>query len=152
MNVELFLSIFQLGLLGVKNSRMRLLSEALKNKEVPVKLGIFQPFIHRPVRLPLNMPVKELSLFTLSQLLTHNTPDLPEIVLIMNNLSTITAQNNYCYSKNVSLHTYLWPIYGIQLVISSAFHKDLLLPIQKATNRDLILKYSGHIPELSFRF
>ena len=125
-NVEHFLLIFQVRLLGVKNSRMRLLSEALKNKEVPVKLGIFLHFIHLPVRLLLNMPVKLPSLFTLSQLLTHLMPDLPEIVLIMNNLFTIIAQNNFCYSKNVSLHTYLWPIYGIQLVISSAFSNNLL--------------------------
>ena len=125
-NIEYFLLIFQVRLLGVKNSRMRLLSEAYKNKEVPVKLGIFLHFIHLPVRLLLNMPVKLPSLFTLSQLLTHLMPDLPEIVLIMNNLFTITAQNNFCYSKNVSLHTYLWPIYGIQLVISSAFSNNLL--------------------------
>ena len=127
------MSLFQVRLLGVKNSRMRLLSEAYKNKEVPVKLGIFLHFIHLPVRLLHNMPVKLPSLFTLSQLLTHLMPDLPEIVLIMNNLSTITAQNNFCYSKNVSLHTYLWPIYGIQLVISSAFSIDLLPTYSKTT-------------------
>ena len=136
-NVEHFLLIFQVRLLGVKNSRMRLLSEVFKNKEVPVKLVlvIFQPFIHRPVtvRLPLNMPVKPPSLFNFSQLLIHNMPDLPEIVLIMNNLSTITAQNNFCYSKNVSLHTYLWPIYGIQLVISFAFSNNLLPTYSKRT-------------------
>ena len=132
-NVEHFLLIFQLGLLGVKNSRMRLLSEPLKNKEVPVKLGIFLHFTHLPVRLLLNMPVKLPSLFTLNQLLTHLMPDLPEIVLIMNNLFTITAQNNFCYSKNVSLHTYLWPIYGIQLVISSAFSNNLLPTYSKTT-------------------
>ena len=124
---------------------MRLLSEAFKNKEMPVKLalGIFQPFIHRPVtvRLPLNMPVKPPSLFNFSQLLIHNMPDLPEIVLIMNNLSTITAQNNFCYSKNVSLHTYLWPIYGIQLVISSAFSNDLLPTYSKTTTWDHSYNY-----------
>ena len=108
-NVEHFLFVFQVRLLGVKNSRMRLLSEAFKNKEVPVKLGIFLHFIHLPVRLLHNMPVKLPSLFTLSQLLTHLMPDLPEIVLIMNNLFTITAQNNLCYSK---MFPYI-PIYGL---------------------------------------
>ena len=132
-NVEHFLFVFQVRLLGVKNSRMRRLKEAFKNKEVPVKLGIFLHFTHLPVRLHLNMLVKLPSLFTLSQLLTHLMPDLPEIVLIMNNLFTITAQNNFCYSKNVSLHTYLWPIYGIQLVISSAFSNNLLPTYSKTT-------------------
>ena len=130
---------------------MRLLSEPLKNKEVPVKLGIFQPFIHRLVtdRLPLNMPVKPPSLFNLSQLLIHNMPDLPEIVLIMNNLFTITAQNNFCYSKNVSLLTYLWLIYGIQLVIPSAFSNNLLSIKQQP---ETIATIICHFDQLSLTF
>ena len=76
-------------------------------------------------------------------------PGLPEIVLIMNNLSTTTAQNNFCYSKNVSLHTYLWPIYGIQLVIPSAFSYNLL-PMKQQP--ETIATIICHFDQLSLTF